>query len=225
MKRHFIIKKHHKAATALALAVLLSAAVICAVLYGAYMKFPYDRVTDKGIPKEFFCGGGENRIDFQTDGNCAAYAAAYVLRSLGEQADGEEIAPEIKRIFGFVPAGSIVRVFEKRGFSAKAYRGDTDALKRRLSGGVPVIVFVSIPNDTHYAVAVGYDAQYFYLVDSLPENKNADDIRYNRKLTVGEFEKIRKTDTILPDNIYIVVDRADGGTASDNPEFAEELND
>ena len=188
--------------------VLLSLAV-GAVLCFAKIDPPKDRITDLNYPLKFFCANGENRIDFQTDGNCAAYAAAYVLRSLGEQTDGEKIVPEMGRIFGFVSAGSIVRVFEKHGFSAKAYHGDVDTLKQRLAGGVPVIVFLSIPNDTHYAVVVGYDAQYFYLVDSLPENKNADGTQHNQKLTIEEFEKVWKTDTVLPDNIYIVVNHPD----------------
>ena len=181
--------------------------IIGIVFFLAFFNPPKDKITNPNYPSEFFCDGGGTRIDYQTDGNCAAYATAFVLRSLGEKTDGEQIASEIKRLFGFVPAESIVRVFEKHGFSAKAYRGDVDTLKRRLSGGVPVIVFVSIPNDTHYAVVVGYDAQYFYLVDSLPENKNADGNQYNRRLTIEEFEKIWRTDTVLPDNVYIVADR------------------
>ena len=190
---------------------LLSLAV-GAVLCFAKIHPPKDRITDLNYPPEFICDSGENRIDFQTDGNCAAYAAAFVLRSLDEQTDGETIAPEIQRVFGFVPAKNIVRVFEKYGFSARAYRGDTDTLKQRLSGGVPIVVFVSIPNDTHYAVVVGYDAQYFYLVDSLPENENANEAQYNRRLTIGEFEKIWKTDTILSNNVYIVAKRPNGNT-------------
>ena len=193
-----------------------------AVLCFAKIHPPKDRITDLNYPPEFICDSGENRSDFQTGDNCAAYAAAYVLRSLGVQTDGEELAQEIKRVFGFVPAKSIVRVFEKHGFSARAYHGDTDTLKQRLSGGVPVIVFVSIPNDTHYAVVVGYDTQYFYLVDSLPENKNADAPQYNRRLTIEEFEKIWQTDTILSDNIYIVADIPDGKTASDSVQFEGE---
>lgn len=43
---------------------------------------------------EFFCSGGENQIDFQTGGNCAAYAADFILRSLGEQTDGEKSAAD-----------------------------------------------------------------------------------------------------------------------------------
>ena len=189
--------------------ILIAAFVISVFAVGAMFCFAEinpskDVVADLNYPSEYFCDGGENRIDFQTDGNCAAYATAYVLRSLGEQTNGESVAPEIRRVFGFVFAKSVVRVFENRGFSAKAYHGDTHTLKGRLSGGVPVIVFVSVPNDTHYAVVVGYDEKYFYLVDSLAENINADDARYNRKLTIDEFEKIWKTHTILSDNIYIV---------------------
>ena len=191
---------------------VLSSITVGAVCCFAWITPPKDSITDLNYPPEFFCDSGENRIDLQTDGNCAAYATAYVLRSLGEQTDGEKIAPEVKRIFGFVHAGSIVRVLEKHGFSAKAYHGDADTLKKRLVSGVPVIVFISIPGDTHYAVVVGYDKQYFYLVDSLAENENADDNQYNRKLRTVEFEEIWKTDTVLPDNVYIVADRLDSKT-------------
>ena len=193
----------------IAVFALLSLAV-GAVLCFAKIDPPKDRITGLNYPPEFICDSGENRIDFQTGDNCAAYAAAFVLRRLGMQTDGERIAPEMGRIFGFVSADSIVRVFEKHGFSANAYHGDVDTLKQRLAGGVPVIVFVSIPNDTHYAVAVGYDTQYVYLVDSLPENKNAEEPQYNRRLTIGEFEKIWRTDTILSDNVYIVAKRPNG---------------
>ena len=185
---------------------------VCAAVCFCTINPPKDGIAELNYPSEFFCNGGDNRIDFQTDNNCAAYAAAYVLRGFGEPTDGGKIAPEIRRVFGFVPAKSIVRVFEKHGFSAKAYHGNTDTLKQRLSCGVPIIVFVSVPDDTHYAVVVGYDEQYFYLVDSLPENKNADDTRYNRKLTAGEFERIWKTKTVLSDNIYIVAKRPKGYT-------------
>lgn len=189
----------------LAALLFLGAAIGAAFLF-TWVKLPKDGIAELDYPPEFLCDAGENRIDIQTDGSCASYAAAYVLRSLGEQTDGEKIVPEMGRIFGFVPAESVVRVLEKHGFTAKAYHGDTDTLKRRLSGGVPVIVFISIPNDTHYAVALGYDRQYFYLVDSLAENANTEENGYNRKLTTEEFEKIWKTDTVLPDNVYIIAD-------------------
>ena len=177
---------------------------VCTAVFFASINPLNDDIKDKNYPSEFFCNVGENRIDFQTDGNCAAYAAAFVLRDLGEQTSGEEVAPEITRTFGFVAPKSVARTLIKHGYTAKAYHGDIDTLRRRLSYGVPIIVFVSIPSDTHYAVVAGYDERYFYLADSLKENKNAADARYNRKLTTEEFEKIWKTKTILSDNIYIV---------------------
>ena len=61
--------------------------------------------------------------------------------------------------------------------------------------------FVAIPNDTHYVVVVGYDADYLYLADSLA----AEGAPYNRKLPIEEFERVWKTKTLLPDNIYIVI--------------------
>lgn len=48
--------------------------------------------------------------------------------------------------------------------------------------------------------------QSIYLVDSFVENEDIDMSSYNRKVSNEEFEKIWRTDTILTDNIYIVID-------------------
>ena len=96
-------------------------------------------------PPESFCASSENRIDYQTDGKCAAYAAAYLLRHFGEDTGGEALFPELKRTLGFVSANSIVDVFEQHGYQAKACHGSIDTLKQRLSGGNPIIVFTQIP--------------------------------------------------------------------------------
>ena len=99
-------------------------------------------------PPEFFCASSENRIDYQTEGKCAAYAAAYLLRRFGEDTDGEALFPELKRTLGFVSANSIVDVFERYGYQAKACHGSVDTLKQRLTEGNPIIVFIRIPGDT-----------------------------------------------------------------------------
>ena len=184
-------------------AVILSIAT--AIGFLVYISPPQDETESFDYPPEFFCAGAENRIDYQTDGKCAAYASAYLLRHFGENADGEKLFPELKRPFGFVSANSITDVFEQYGYAAKACHGSIDTLKRRLVEGNPIIVFIRIPGDTHYAVVVGYDEQYIYLVDSLAENANASGAQYNRVLRAEEFEAIWKTGTLLPDNIYIVV--------------------
>ena len=152
-----------------------------------------------------FCASAGNRIDYQTDGKCAAYAAAYLLRHFGEEADGEALFPELKRPLGFASASSIKDIFEQHGHEATAYHGSVDTLKQRLAEGHPIIVFIRIPGDTHYAVVVGYDEQHIYLADSLAENVNASDAQYDRVLTTEDFEAVWETGTLLPDNIYIVV--------------------
>ena len=204
MKTYFT-KKQNKVILIAALLII----VIGGILLFAYINPPKDNIAAKVLPEEYFCDISESYIDYQTAGNCAAYAAAYVLRCLGEQIEGETIAPEMRRIFGFVPANSIVNVFENHGFIAEAYCGNIDSLKQRLTEGVPVIAFVDIPGDTHYVVVVGYDRQYIYLADSLEADKNAEGNYYNRKLETAEFERIWRTATILTDNIYIAARRPD----------------
>lgn len=194
------IRKTHL--IAISTAIILSIAAEISFL--AYISPPKDDVEVFLYPPEFFCAGEENRIDYQTDGKCAAYAAAYLLRHFGEETKGEELFPELKRTLGFVFANSIVDVFEKHGYQAKACHGSVDTLKQRLTEGNPIIVFLQIPGDTHYAVVAGYDEQHIYLADSLAENANASDAPYNRVLTTEDFEAVWKTGTPLPDNIYIV---------------------
>ena len=188
---------------AVSIAIILS--IAGAIGFLVSISPPQDEAESFDYPPEFFCTGAENRIDYQTDGKCAAYAAAYLLRHFGEDANGEKLFSELKRPFGFVSANSIVDVFEKHGCQARAYHGSIDTLKQRLTEGNPIIVFIRILKDTHYAVVVGYDEQYIYLVDSLAENANASGAQYNRVLRAEEFEAVWKTGTPLPDNIYIVV--------------------
>lgn len=184
-------------------------ALAAAIWFLAYISPPKDEIGAAPYPPEFFCEGAENRIDYQTDGKCAAYAAAYLLRHFGEDADGEALFPELKRPLGFTPASSIAEVLTRHGHLARACRGSLDTLKQRLAEGQPVIVFLRIPGDTHYAVVVGYDEQHVYLADSLAENANASDARYNRVLETAAFEAVWKTGTLLPDNIYITAGAAD----------------
>ena len=187
--------------TAASAAIILS--IAAAIGFLASISPPKDEVESFDYPPELFCASAGNRIDYQTDGKCAAYAAAYLLRHFGEDSDGEKLFPGLKRQFGFVSANSITELFEQHGYAAKACHGNIDTLKQRLTEGHPIIVFIRIPGDTHYAVVVGYDEQYIYLADSLAENANVSDAQYNRVLTTEDFEAVWKTGTLLPDNIYI----------------------
>lgn len=164
-----------------------------------------DGIQTDDLPREFSISMVNNYIDFQTADECSAYASAYVMRHLGQQITGPELYDDIHRVFGFVPVGSVVRLFQDYGYAAKAYHGDIDTMKRRLAAGVPIIAFTRIPDDTHYVVIVGYDENFIYLADSISDNSNANGGWYNRKLSTGEFEEIWRTDMYPVDNIYIVI--------------------
>ena len=98
-------RKRQRAAVAAIVAVLLAAV---AAAYFVGINPPKDNREYGALPAAYFCETSGNHIAQQTDGKCAAYASAYVLRHFGEPADGETVYPEIKRTLGFVSAKSIV---------------------------------------------------------------------------------------------------------------------
>lgn len=191
--------KRRVIAAACVLALLVAAAVIAA------FRPKRDGVSGDSAPASFSITD-DNYIAYQSDGQCSAFAAAYVMRSLGAQISGEELYHDIGRTFGFVSPQSLVKTFAEYGYSAAAYHGDINTLKARVAQGVPVIAFVSIPGDTHYVVVTGYDEERLYLADSLPKNANAAEPWYNRSVSAKEFAELWRTDTILPDNVYIVAE-------------------
>lgn len=188
----------------IAAACVLALLIIAAAVIAAFRP-KRDGVSCDFAPASFSITGG-NYIAYQSDGQCSAFAASYVMRSLGAQISGEELYPDIGRTFGFVSPQSLVKTFAEYGYNAAAYHGDISTLKARVAQGVPVIAFISIPNDTHYVVVTGYDEERLYLADSLPENANAAEPWYNRSVSAEEFAELWRTDTILPDNVYIVAE-------------------
>lgn len=120
------IKNSKVKITLIATLLIIALFGIAAVGFLLYISPPKDDIEIFDYPPEFFCNTEENRIDYQTDGKCAAYASAYLLR-------------------------------------------------------------------------------HIYLADSIAGNANAADSRYNRIMTTKEFKAVWKNETILPDNIYIVV--------------------
>ncbi|MBQ1475506.1 MAG: C39 family peptidase [Ruminococcus sp.] len=156
-------------------------------------------------PAVCFINEDDNEIAAQEDQQCAAYAAAYVMRHFGEEVSGSDLAPQIERVFGFVSPSCTVKLFKDHGYEAKAYHGDILTLKQAVAEGTPVVVFIRIPHDTHYAAVTGYDEEFIYLADSMTENTNADELSYNRKVRIEEFEKLWKTGTLTANNVYITV--------------------
>lgn len=185
--------------------IIVILSITMSISFISYLSPPKDKIESFNYPLKFFCANTDNYIDYQTKGKCAAYATSYLLRHFKEEANGEELSHELKRTFGFVSTNSIIGVFRQHGYQAKSYHGNIDTLKQRLIEGHPIIVFIRIPKDTHYAVVIGYDEQNIYLVDSLKENANVSNSQYNRVLLNEEFVNVWKSKTLLPNNIYIVV--------------------
>ena len=157
------------------------------------------------LPPSYQISDTANRIDYQDGGLCGAYAAAYVMRHFGSQTSAEDISPSLQQRFGFTSPNSVASLLKENGYDAKAYHGDLNTLQTRVAKGDPVIVYIRIPHDTHYAVVTGYDEDHIYLADSLRENANADEKPYNRIIAKDEFEELWKTGSLLDDNIYIAV--------------------
>ena len=159
-----------------------------------------DPLCPDGLPQEYYIASGHNYIDYQTGNECAAYAAAYVMRHLGAQITGPELYPELHRVFGFVSVRQVAGLLERHGYHAVAYYGTLDTLKGRLAEGVPVIAFIRIPGDTHYTVVTGYDGQFLYLADSIAALANAGCVRRNLR-TSGAQTAIPWSLSTLPSRL------------------------
>ena len=191
--------------------VIIIIAVIFALFLIAFIPIaaltPHSDKIKLSNPAESYFIENPSYIDYQSANDCSAYATAYVMRCLGTDISGEELYPQMKRVFGIMTARSIIKTAGKYGHSAKAYHGNIDALKARLQLGRPIICLITNDNDTHYVVAVGYDTEYIYLVDSIQENTNiADSDIYNRKIKISDFQNLWKNDFYAVNNVYIVME-------------------
>lgn len=198
-----MLKKRYR--VTILICTLLALAVI-GILWLFRTLPPKDTIQTAVLPQRFRIDFGQNYIDQQTGNDCSAYASAFVMRHLGNQITGPELYGDIRRTFGFVPVHHVVSLFQNYGYHAKAYHGDIDTMKKRLTNGVPVIAFVRIPGDTHYTVIVGYDEDFIYLADSISDYSDTEGGWYNRRLGTNEFEEIWKTDMYPVKNIYIVAE-------------------
>ncbi len=180
--------------------------ILCFLISAIVLTPKADKIKPDNSIESYFITN-PSYIDYQEGNDCSAYAAAYVLRCLNKSVTGRELYPEMQRYFGMMTARSVVSVLEKQGCAAKAYHGNIATLKRRLNIGYPIICFIKNGGDTHYVVAVGYDKEYIYVVDSIKENSNVSENKlYNRKVEIGNFEALWKNNFYFVNNIYIAVE-------------------
>lgn len=160
-----------------------------------------------------------NYFDYQPGLECSAFASAYVLRHFGEEAEGLEL---FKDFPGKLPGGagvypSGVEQFwnDLGGYTAEFKSGGTIyELKRLVSTGVPIIVFIHVEepytstHNTHFLPLVGYDSDYLYFAESLEylaNCKDEPDMVYNRKTEISKFERLWTNIDSTWDNPYFVI--------------------
>ncbi len=181
--------------------------VICvAVLIGIFVALNLYILLS--TPKQYMITT-KNYIDYQPHYECSGFASAYVLRSLGEDADGIALYNDIsnKNNDGTVPPVNLVEFLDKKGYSAKLSNGTIMQLKHEISKGTPVIVFVrTSPNEDyyHYLPIVGYDEENIYAAESLKYKENTVNEYYNRMIGTSDFEKMWETG-VFRKNTYIMI--------------------
>ena len=156
-----------------------------------------------------------NRIDFQRSTECSGFSAAHVLRSLGMEADGNEMYSRMpgKLRNGAVLPKNLKKILQNSGFKVKYCKGNLNTIKSLLGEGKRVIAFMKTRPDKHwlhYVHVVGYDEEHIFIADSLRELANCKEEYYNRRLSYAEFLKLWDTrEVYMPfyKNTFLTIER------------------
>lgn len=170
-----------------------------------------DLIDTKEIQKSYFINF-LNRIDIQNKYECAAFATAYVLRHFGEKVDGNSIYKSFpcKLFDGTISPKGIYKCFKSFNYSISFYKGNIDTLKKQISKGIPVIVFIKVYSNKrylHYVPVIGYDENHFYLAESLKYMINCTETNYNRIIAISDFKVLWRTWIPFYKNTYYVVNK------------------
>lgn len=163
-------------------------------------------------PDEYFVKT-PNRIEYQSRYECGAYASAYLMRSFGDEIEAKKLYKEIenKNADGSINMKVVAEELEKRGYKVKLKFGTTERLKKEISKGKPVIVFLRIAPDSdllHYLPIVGYDKDNYYACDSVASYSNCRTELYNRIIKKEDFKKMWNIN-IKSFNVYFCVSKVE----------------
>lgn len=187
-------EKRKKLITIIAIIVVILAGIAIAVS----VLIKSGKITVYNYPESYMVKK-ENTHETQQGLECSGYATAYLLRHYGQDVNGHDIYNEIKNknFDGTVPPDSIVNYLKSRGYKASLVEcNSVKDLKEEVSKGHPVIAFgmVSLTNHyLHYNCVIGYDKENVYISESLPECINVQNEKYNRKISLKDYEKIWAT--------------------------------
>lgn len=195
---------------------VLFIAILCAIviLDGCIIGVPVPVLRKKTAPKSFLLTE-KNRLALQRSTECSGFSSAYVLRSFGVEADGNELYANMpgKLKNGAVLPGNLKRALRRYGCKVRFVRGNLDSMKAELAQGNRVIAFVKTRLDKnwlHYVPIVGYDEQEIFIAESLRYLTNCKEEHFNRRLHVEEFMRYWNTGAwYMPfyKNTYLVVER------------------
>ena len=188
--------------------------IIVCLIDGLIMGFPLP--AKKRTYKKEYMLKVPNRFDYQKNTECSGFSVAFVLRSYGVEANGNDFYAGIPFK---MPGGAVVPVVLKReiikhGLKAEYVKGDLDTLKADISDDKRIIVFMRTrlgKRWLHYVPIVGYDEENVYIAESMKSLANCQDENYNRKLTSQEFLKYWNTREIyMPfyKYTYLVVEKS-----------------
>lgn len=159
--------------------------------YAVFIGLPfYDFIDDAVSPSYMLAVNGS--IPSQNGKECAAYASAFTMRYFNQDRDPIDAYKTFKgklKDGTIVPKG-IVSYFKDQNLKAHYHKGNFEKLKRHISRGIPVIVFIKVEASQpylHYVPVVGYDDEYVYLAESLPQLINVWDKPYNRRVPIDTF--------------------------------------
>ncbi|MZP43788.1 hypothetical protein GTO89_12110 [Heliobacterium gestii] len=184
------------------------AAVLLGLVYYLLTPFPSEDVTAQSIPTRYHVPR-EAAYEVQGHNQCSAFSTAYLLRTLGKDAEGARVYSALvyKIPFsGYVLPKGIMSYLQAQGMGPSIYRGALPTLKARLTQGNPVITLVG--NGVlwqHYMTLVGYDEEKrdLYFFDSKRETDENSDLPGNRTLTEEYFLSMWDNGLPLFHHIYI----------------------
>lgn len=190
--------------------------IIATLINCILMGLPIPKFSKMNYPLTYIITK-ENHIDIQKNFECSAYSAAYLMRHYGIRANGEDIYKIMpnKMKSGYVYPKGIVRLLKQQGFKAAIRIGNIAKLKEEVSAGTPVIVFIKVYRNKgylHYVPVIGYNEENLYIAESLKDLINANDVNYNRSISVSDFKKLWNTSDLkmpLYKYIYITASRND----------------
>ncbi len=192
--------------------LLITLLVVISILVIIYLTpFPKKDVICVNIPSEFIITK-PNFFETQGYNECAAYATAYVLRSLGKDTNGDKIYKNMKYklpLLGIVPSKGIIDTFKSYNIKATYYKGDINTLKMRVSQNIPVILYIGENIKwEHFITLVGYEnsSSKIYVYDSLLEDDSNGEAPGNKTLTEDDLLKVWDNGLPVLNHTYIAVD-------------------